>query len=93
MENAMTTEKNLTSIDTISKIRDYWNEHIHDLEIARHPVGTKEFFAELESYRFEKLDYLPKVVEFNTYQGKSVLEVGCGVGIGLVDPTSASGPA
>ena len=37
------------------QIRDYWNEHIHDLEIATHPVGSAEFFRELDTYRFEKL--------------------------------------
>lgn len=65
-------------------IRDYWNEHIHDLEITTQPVGTPRFFQELEAYRFEKLQYLPMVVDFSAYQGKRLLEVGCGVGIDLV---------
>jgi len=68
----------------LEEIRQYWNEHIHDLEIARHPVGTKGFFDELEEYRFEKLNYLPQVVDFNGYRGKKVLEVGCGIGIDLI---------
>jgi ubiquinone/menaquinone biosynthesis C-methylase UbiE len=67
----------------LEAIRIYWNEHIHDLEIARHAVGTKEFFAELAAYRFEKLEYLPRVVDFSAYAGKRLLEVGCGVGIDL----------
>jgi SAM-dependent methyltransferase len=65
-------------------IRAYWNEHIHDLEIATHPVGTPAFFAELDDYRFDKLRYLPQVVDFGGYAGKQLLEVGCGVGIDLV---------
>jgi SAM-dependent methyltransferase len=72
------------SRDIIEAIRAYWNEHIHDLAIARHPVGTKGFFEELAAYRFEKLDYLPRVVDFSAYKGKRLLEVGCGVGIDLV---------
>jgi SAM-dependent methyltransferase len=64
-------------------IRRYWNERIHDLEIARHPVGTKEFFEELAAYRYEKLEYLPRVVDFAGYRGKKLLEVGCGVGLDL----------
>jgi ubiquinone/menaquinone biosynthesis C-methylase UbiE len=62
----------------------YWNAHIHDLEIAQHPIGSKEFFEELAVYRFEKLAYLPRVVEFTAYKGKRLLEVGCGLGIDLV---------
>jgi SAM-dependent methyltransferase len=70
--------------DLIDAIRGYWNERIHDLEIARHPVGSKEFFEELADYRYEKLDYLPRVVDFASYRGKRLLEVGCGVGLDLV---------
>lgn len=65
-------------------IEAYWNEHIHDLEIARNPIGSEAFFDDLEVYRFEKLDYLPKVVDFTAYEGKRLLEVGCGVGTDLV---------
>ena len=64
-------------------IRRYWNERIHDLEIARHPVGSKEFFEELAAYRYEKLDYLPRIVDFAGYRGKKLLEIGCGVGLDL----------
>ncbi|KAA0228851.1 class I SAM-dependent methyltransferase [candidate division KSB1 bacterium] len=65
-------------------IAEYWNAHIHDLAIAKHPVGSKGFFQDLDEYRFDKLRYLPKVVDFNGYRGKSILEVGCGVGIDLL---------
>jgi ubiquinone/menaquinone biosynthesis C-methylase UbiE len=70
--------------ETTLAIKAYWNEHIHDLEIATQPVGSTEFFSELEEYRFDKLRYLPKVVDFTNYRGKTILEVGCGVGIDLV---------
>ncbi len=68
----------------ISRIAAYWDQHIHDLEIATHPVGTPGFFRQLEEYRYEKLNYLPRLVGFSRYQGKRLLEVGCGVGIDLV---------
>jgi ubiquinone/menaquinone biosynthesis C-methylase UbiE len=68
----------------ITAISAYWDEHIHDLEIASHPIGTAGFFQELDEYRFDKLRYLPEVVDFNAFKGKTVLEVGCGVGIDLV---------
>jgi ubiquinone/menaquinone biosynthesis C-methylase UbiE len=68
----------------LDAIRQYWNEHIHDLAIAKHPVGTKGFFIDLDDYRFDKLRYLPQVVDFNAYRGKKILEIGCGVGIDLI---------
>jgi len=64
-------------------IREYWNARIHDLDMARSPVGSAAFFRELDAYRFEKLDYLPRLVDFNGYRGLRVLEIGCGVGTDL----------
>jgi len=72
------------SSETISKIKAYWNERIHDLSVTRHPVGTKEFFDELAEYRFDKLRYLPGLVDFSDYSGKKLLEIGCGTGIDLI---------
>jgi SAM-dependent methyltransferase len=65
-------------------VQNYWDEHIHDLEIATKPAGTPGFFWELDDYRFEKLSYLAEIVDFSAYRGKHLLEVGCGVGIDLV---------
>lgn len=70
--------------DLLARISAYWDEHIHDLAIATYPVGTREFFQQLDQYRFEKLDYLPHLVNFAAYKGRNLLEVGCGVGIDLV---------
>ena len=65
-------------------IREYWNRHIHDLEITKHPIGTPGFFADLEQYHFEKLHHLLRLVNFDGYAGRQVLEVGCGAGTDLV---------
>ena len=64
-------------------VRDYWNRHIHDLEITSHPVGSPGFFADLDQYHFEKLHHLLRLVDFGGYAGRRVLEVGCGAGTDL----------
>jgi SAM-dependent methyltransferase len=69
---------------TIEAVRDYWNEHIHDLEITRHPVGSPGFFADLDEYHFDKLHHLLRLVPFEGYRGGTVLEVGCGAGTDLI---------
>ena len=65
-------------------VRDYWNRHIHDLDISTHAAGSREFFADLDQYHFEKLHHLPRLIDFNAYRGKKVLDVGCGAGTDLV---------
>lgn len=66
------------------QVRSYWNGRIHDLEMTDKPVGTKAFFDELDDYRFDKLAYLPQVVDFSAYRGQRLLEIGCGIGTDLV---------
>ncbi|MBM3809808.1 MAG: class I SAM-dependent methyltransferase [Acidimicrobiia bacterium] len=68
----------------IDAIRDYWNHRIHDLEMTDQPVGTKRFFEDLDEYRFDKLHYLPRLVDFSGFRGQRLLEVGCGIGTDLV---------
>jgi SAM-dependent methyltransferase len=68
---------------TIADVRSYWNEHIHDLEISREAPGSRAFFADLDQYHFEKLHHLLRLVDFDGYRGKRVLDVGCGAGTDL----------
>lgn len=68
------------SEDLLEAVKDYWNGHVHDWKVARSKAGTKEFFEEIEAYRFDKLHYLPRLVDFTGYADQRVLDVGCGVG-------------
>ena len=65
-------------------VRTYWDTHIHDLDITTHAPGTPGFFSDLEQYHFEKLHHLPRLVPFDQFRGRRVLEVGCGAGTDLV---------
>ena len=68
----------------IDAIAAYWNERIHDLEMTDQPVGTLGFFDDLDEYRFDKLRYLSRLVDFGGYRDRRLLEVGCGIGTDLV---------
>jgi ubiquinone/menaquinone biosynthesis C-methylase UbiE len=70
--------------DLARRIRGYWNERIHDLEMTPHEPGTLEFFDDLDAYRFDKLRYLPRLVDFFGFAGRRLLEIGCGIGTDLV---------
>lgn len=66
------------------RVREYWNTHIHDLEISTHPPGSAGFFADLDQYHFEKLHHLLSLIHFDEWAGKDVLDVGCGAGVEVV---------
>lgn len=71
-------------VATIDDVRDYWNTHIHDLAITQHPAGSRGFFDDLDEYHFEKLHHLVRLVDFQRFTGRRVLDVGCGAGVDLV---------
>jgi SAM-dependent methyltransferase len=68
---------------TIDEVRDYWNMHIHDLDVSRETPGSRRFFDDLDRYHFEKLHHLVRLVDFDGYRGRTVLDVGCGAGVDL----------
>jgi ubiquinone/menaquinone biosynthesis C-methylase UbiE len=70
-------------VATIDEVRAYWERHIHDLEITKHPVGSRGFFDDLDQYHFEKLHHLPRLIDFNGHRDQQVLEVGCGAAVDL----------
>ena len=67
-----------------ARVRAYWNDRIHDLEMTDKAPGTLEFFDDLDDYRFDKLAYLPQIIDFGGYRGQRLLEIGCGIGTDLV---------
>ena len=70
-------------VASTADVRAYWDHHIHDLEITRHPVGSRGFFDDLDQYHFEKLHHLLTLVPFDGVRGQTVLDVGCGAGVDL----------
>jgi len=70
--------------DANARVREYWDTHIHDLEISTHAPGTAGFFADLDEYHFEKLHHLLRLVPFDGMRGRRVLDVGCGAGVDLL---------
>jgi SAM-dependent methyltransferase len=67
-----------------ARVREYWNAHIHDLDVSPHTPGTPEFFADLDAYHFEKLHHLLQLIDFSAWTGRDVLDVGCGAGVEVV---------
>jgi len=72
------------TLASISAVADFWDRNVANWKIAADlEPGSAPFFAEVERYRFDKLDYLPRVVDYGAYAGQRILDVGCGLGTDL----------
>jgi ubiquinone/menaquinone biosynthesis C-methylase UbiE len=50
-----------------------------------HELGTREFFDEVERYRYEEYaPWMRRLMEFDHFRGARLLEVGCGMGSDLL---------
>jgi ubiquinone/menaquinone biosynthesis C-methylase UbiE len=72
------------SSSSSTSVRQYWDVHIHDLDISTHAAGSPGFFADLDAYHFEKLHHLLRLVDFAAWRDRAVLDVGCGAGVEVV---------
>ena len=64
----------------IAKVRDYWNARPCNIRHSPKPVGTREYFDEVEYRKYFVESHIPRFAEFERWKGKKVLEIGCGIG-------------
>ncbi len=61
-------------------VREYWDAQPCGTRGTRTEVGSAAFFDEVERVRYRLESFILRLVEFPRWQGKKVLEVGCGLG-------------
>jgi SAM-dependent methyltransferase len=68
------------------RAREQWGQDPCGAEYDReHELGTREFFDEIERHRYaEYAAWMPRVMEFESFRGARLLEIGCGMGTDLL---------
>jgi 2-polyprenyl-3-methyl-5-hydroxy-6-metoxy-1,4-benzoquinol methylase len=64
----------------VTKVHDYWNARPCNIRHSPRPVGTREYFDEVEARKYMVEYHIPEFAEFERWKGKKVLEIGCGIG-------------
>jgi len=72
-------DSTFTSVD-IESVRTYWNDRPCNLRHSPKPVGSREYFDEVEARKYFVEPHIPGFADFGAWAGKRVLEVGCGMG-------------
>lgn len=65
---------------SLADVQRYWDARPCNIRHSPKPVGSKEYFDEVEARKYFVEPHIPGFAEFERWQGKRVLEVGCGIG-------------
>ena len=64
---------------TIEDVKKFWNDRPCNVKHSSKEIGTKEYFNEVERKKFTAEPHILKFTEFPKWEGKKVLEIGCGL--------------
>jgi 2-polyprenyl-3-methyl-5-hydroxy-6-metoxy-1,4-benzoquinol methylase len=70
---------------SIQEVKDYWNSRPCNIRHSPKEVGTKEYFNEIEARKYFVEPHIPVFAEFPRWNGKKVLEIGCGIGTDTIN--------
>jgi 2-polyprenyl-3-methyl-5-hydroxy-6-metoxy-1,4-benzoquinol methylase len=65
---------------SIADVRRYWDDRPCNIKHSGKPVGSREYFDEVEARKYFVEPHIPGFAQFDRWKGKRVLEVGCGIG-------------
>jgi ubiquinone/menaquinone biosynthesis C-methylase UbiE len=71
---------NTSTGKSIADVQQYWDARPCNIRHSTKPVGSKEYFDEVEARKYLVEPHIHAFAEFERWEGKRVLEVGCGIG-------------
>lgn len=75
--NAGTGNQRLATIETVA---EYWNRRPCNIRHSQQEVGSRSYFDEVEQRKYFVEPHIPGFAQFPRWQGKRVIEIGCGIG-------------
>jgi SAM-dependent methyltransferase len=70
---------------SIETVKAYWDARPCNIRHSRKPVGTREYFDEVEQRKYFVEPHIPGFAQFERWKGKKVLEIGCGIGTDTIN--------
>jgi 2-polyprenyl-3-methyl-5-hydroxy-6-metoxy-1,4-benzoquinol methylase len=69
----------------VSEVREYWNRRPCNIRHSGAPVGTKQYFDEVEARKYFIEPHIPGFANFERWRDKKVMEIGCGIGTDTIN--------
>jgi len=70
---------------SLDDVREYWNRRPCNVRHSKKPVGSREYFDEVEARRYFVEPHIVEFADFSRWAGKRVLEIGCGIGTDTIN--------
>lgn len=64
----------------IESVKNFWNSRPCNIKHSDKPLGSLEYFDEVEKRKYFVEPHILKFAEFSKWKDKKVLEIGCGIG-------------
>jgi ubiquinone/menaquinone biosynthesis C-methylase UbiE len=70
---------------SVTDVRRYWDARPCNIRHSPKPVGSREYFDEVEARKYLVEPHIPGFADFEWWRGQRVLEIGCGIGTDSVN--------
>ncbi|MBI2010698.1 MAG: methyltransferase domain-containing protein [Candidatus Colwellbacteria bacterium] len=69
----------------LERVRKFWDDRPCNIRHSPKEVGTLEYFEQVRERRYFVEQHIAGFTQFERWEGKSVLEVGCGIGTDTIE--------
>jgi ubiquinone/menaquinone biosynthesis C-methylase UbiE len=70
---------------SLDEVRDFWDSRPCNLRHSKSQIGTQKYFDEVEERKYFVEPHIKRFADFKSWQGKKVLEIGCGIGTDAIN--------
>ncbi len=67
-------------MNLLQRVKKYWDDRPCNIRHSKEPVGTRNYFNEVEYKKYKVEPHISGFADFNKWKDKKVLEIGCGLG-------------
>ena len=71
--------------DILARVRQYWDRRPCNIRYSNKPLGSREYFDEVEARKYFVESHIPAFAQFERWRGLKVLEIGCGIGTDAIN--------
>jgi ubiquinone/menaquinone biosynthesis C-methylase UbiE len=70
----------ISDTEELKRVQDFWNANLCGKHFISAQFPSKEFFEQYRNFRYKKTHHLDLYLDWKSAAGKSVLEIGLGIG-------------